>query len=167
VSISSFITDFNVSSGIVIKDNSGASVSGSVSDISSNTLQINRNSNTDKFFKIYSGEGFDPLSSQSLSCQGMTENLDYSVGVVNRDNYIFESRIISVINSYSNYSFLKKDLSVPRGSETEISFEFSNGTRIGTGNQTPTTNIFVDEKPVEYVSLNGDIVPGKIITKVW
>lgn len=167
VSISSFVSDFNVSSRIIIKSNSNETVSGSVSSLDSNILQINRASTSDNFFKIYSGSGFDLLNSESLTCQSMIENSDYKVGVVTREDYIFESKVISIMNSYLNYSLLKSDLGIPKSAEAEISFEFGNGTVINTGNATPTTNIFADEKPVEYISNSGDLTSGKIITRIW
>lgn len=166
VSFGSFLSDFNVSRGIIIKDEFGDVVSGSISSTDSDMLQINRNLSED-FFKIYSAESFDDLNSESLTCSSVTEGSDYEVGVTKKEKYISEERIYSVINSYSDYSYMIEELLVPSGTDIEISFEFENGTRISTGEENPDTNIFVTESAVEYINDDGKILPGKIITKIW
>lgn len=167
ISFVSIISDLNLSSGIIVKNVAGSVVPSSVSLSNQNTLQLNRASITEEFFKIYSGTGFDSLSAESLSCQIVAESSGYEIGIVKKEKFLFESQIESKIELYSNYALLRGDFSLPKSTDAQIDFEYNNGTRISTGVDTPTTNVFVSEKTIEYISRQGDILPGKIIVKIW
>lgn len=167
VSIASFISEFGIDSNIVVKNKNGNIISSSVSPTESNTLQINRGSTTDNFFKVYNSEAFSAVSSASLSCQSISENTNFEYGITKKDDYVSEEKIIFLIESYADYEAMKSDLKIPNSTDIAISFEYADGSSIGTNKTEPTTNIFAREKQINYINENAEINSGKLKIKVW
>jgi hypothetical protein len=133
----------------------------------SNTLQINRNSNTENLLKIRGSNTFPSTGLQSLTCQAITEGSDYTIGEVYEKKYVFENKLLQLISEYSNYTKIKEELKVPEGSDFGISFSDSNGSIMRTTEKDVTVNIYSDEKQIEYVDSNGNIKSGKLMIKIW
>jgi hypothetical protein len=166
VSISSFLSEFGFDSRILIVGEGNVPISGSLSSDSS-TLQINRNSSSENLLKIYNSDVFLPLGSESLSCVSVSEGSDYELGIVKSEIYVFEEKIISLLEEYSDYDQLKSDLNIPNGTDLGVGFIFSNGTLINTTEKDVSTNIYVTEKQVNYVDSQGKILSGKLRIRVW
>jgi len=90
------------------------------------------------------------------------------IGLIRTNEYIFESRIIELINDCeSDYESLKSELKVPVGSEFDFSFRYGNGTTIGTGEKTITTSIYAEDTPIQYIDKQANINPGFINIRIW
>lgn len=158
LSLTDFITFSNIERNIIVKDYYGNTIQSSLND---NSLQINRASTEDTFFKIYYSENFDELGSGS----GCTETNDYDVGFTKTNKYVFEEKVVELINQ--NYGTLKNELKVPEGTEFGYGIILSNGDVHETVQQNVSTNIYIRETPVEYVDLQGNILQGYIKTRIW
>jgi hypothetical protein len=167
VSISSFFDDFGFDERIVINSEEGDEIGSSVSDIDSSALQIERNSNSENLLKIHNSEVFSSISSSSVSCESVSEGSGYNVGITKKGIYIFEDRISGLISDYSDYDLLREELNVPNGTDLGIAFFYQNGSSIETFDSEPTTNIYVDETPVEYVDNSGRVLSGRLRIRIW
>lgn len=159
-SLTSFISDLEIGNNIIVKDDMGKTVNSSVSG---NSLQINRESTTDTFFKIYYSEKFDELDENS-ACTGIT----YNLGLTKTSEYIFEAKVIDLIEQYEDYETLKSDLKIPENVNFGYGIKLSNGTTFETHKEENlSVNIYIRETPIEYVDLDGNILAGYIKTKIW
>lgn len=166
VSIASFLDEFGFDSRIVVLSEEGNVVNSSLAS-DSNTLQMNRASTSESLLKIYNSDVFGALQSGTISCQAITEGSGYTLGISKEKDYVFEEKIVGFIEDYSNYSKLKSDLNVPNNTDLGIEFVYWNGTVINTTEKDVTTNIYVDEQQINYVSESGKILSGKLRIKVW
>jgi len=84
---------------------------------------------------------------------------------------IFESKIISLaefIKDKNNYEAVKKRLEIPSGDEFGFIFEDGNREIIAkTEEKEITTNIFVEEIPIQYIDNQANKKPGFLRIKVW
>jgi len=165
LSINSFVDEFNAYPGIVIKNQNGIIIPDSISSVDSKTLYIKRNSVSENFFKIYSSDGFS-VSYESVSCHAITEGTNYN-SITKKGVYLFEDKIVELINDYENYENFKSALNLPNNTDAGISFEYEDGTIISTNETLPKTNIFSREKSVEYIDENANIHSGKLKTRIW
>ena len=117
VSLSSFISDFNAYEGIVIKNSNKVLIPSSISSSDYNTLYIKRNSNSENFLKIYSSDALPESSYETISCTAIIEGSNYDV-ITKRENYVFENKIIDLINDYENYESFKSNLNLPENTES-------------------------------------------------
>lgn len=164
LSLNSFFSDSQMNTRIVVLDDDGDSIP---SSYSSENLRINRQTSLDRFFKIYCSEDFDILDEESTTCESLTEGTDYKIGVIKTSEYASEEKIVSLINEYSNYSKLKSGLNVPNSTEIGIEFVYANGSEIKTPERDLMTNIYIEEKQVEYFDSNANILSGKLRIKSW
>ena len=132
-------------------------------------LYIGGFSDKKQFFKIYYSE--EPLDNNAEvigSCTQIVKEDEYTIGLIRTTKYIFESRIIELINDYeSDYESIKEELKVPIGSEFDFSFRYSNGTTIGTGEKSITTSIYAEETPIQYIDKQASINSGFINIRIW
>jgi len=122
-----------------------------------------------EFFKIYySEESLNNNAEDIGSCARTVKEEEYTIGLIRTTKYIFESRIIELINdSKSDYVGVKEELKVPIGNEFDFSFRYSNGTTIGTGEKTITTSIYAEETPIQYIDKKANTNPGFINIRIW
>jgi len=166
VSFNSFLSDFGFGLNVVVTDGEGDSLDASLaSDLDS--LQVVRDSVSSRLLKVHYSEGFDALPSESVSCTAVVEGSGYNLGVVTEENYVFEDEISSLIEGYSDYSQLKQDLNIPNSTDLGIGFVFSDGSYINTTEKDVTTNVYVSERQVDYISSEGNILSGKLRLKIW
>ena len=162
--------EVEVDSHLIIKDEKGDI---SLAKISGNDLFIDRVIYESElvFFKIYNSEEFEALDEGAMEgCKELKrDEKGYIIGLVRTDEYIFEKKIIDLINEYeTNYDNLKtNELKIPSGSEFGFSLIYSNETRIGTEEKNISTNIYAREIPIQYVDEEANINSGFINIKVW
>jgi len=164
LSLNSFFFGSQMNEKIVVRDEDENVVS---SSYTSENLRINRQSSSDKFFKVYCSENFDIIDEESSTCESLTEGTGYEIGVVKKSSYVSEDKIIELINSYSNYSKLKSELNVPNSTEIGVGFIYANGSEIKTPEKDATTNIYIEEKQIEYFGSDANILSGKLRIKAW
>jgi len=125
--------------------------------------------NDEEFFKIYYSEEKFINSTSDYSCTLPVADVNnYSVGSIRTKDQIFESRVISLIDTYeSDYKTLKEDLKIPLGTEFGFGFIYSNGSVIGTEEKNISINIYVEEIPIQYMDYEANINSGFLNIKVW
>ena len=111
--------------------------------------------------KIYEGEGLNPTYT-------INPNED-EIGLIRKDEYVFETKVISLIDEYNtNYDGLKDYFNVPKVNDFEFGFKYSNGTEISTKiKEIPSTDVFAEEVSVTYVSKDAGIGVGYIRVVLW
>jgi hypothetical protein len=155
----------NLDARITSKGNSGQSFNCYISSTDSEDLQIERTNTSDNFLKVYSSSAFPSLATRSSSCQSLQEGTGYTLGLTKTSNYIFESKVLELINE--NYETLKNNLNIPKGIDFGYGIILANGTTIETIDEELSTNIYIQEKPIEYVDSNGNLLMGALKIKVW
>jgi hypothetical protein len=155
--LSNIISDLGIGKNIIVKDYSEKSVE---AYSNGDSLRINPWSTGDTFFKIYYSEEFDEIATNS-GCDSM----DYTVGLIKTNRYIFEKKILDLINT--DHETLRNELKISKGIDFGYGIILSNGTAIETNNSDVSTNIYIKETPIEYVDLDGNILEGYLKTKVW
>ena len=163
IELSNFISNTGINSNIIIKNHVGVIQQGNVSG---DSLRINRGDNNDVFFKVSYSEEFDVLNDPIITCKKIQEN-QYEIGLVRTEKYVFETKIINLINRYeSNYESLKITLELPERNEFDFSFIYDNKTSIGIKKEV-SVNIYAKDIPVQYVNKKGDILLGNINIRIW
>jgi len=169
VEIENLIEEIGINSRIIVKDESEDISQAYISKKDSNNLLINRDDSENTFFKIYSSEEFEELETSEINpCKTLKKDDGYSLGLTRKDKYIFEKRVIGLIERYNEeYESLKEELKIPLGSEFGFSFAYSNGTITGTEEKEISANIYADEIPMQYIDEDANILSGFINIRVW
>jgi hypothetical protein len=131
-------------------------------------LKIDRESASNRFFKIYQSLEFNRLESNlTISCHLVTET-EYKIGSIQTGRYIFEKELNRLIENYrNNYEELAAALKVPPGNEFGLGFTQSNGTKVEVGEAPASANVYAEELPVQYVDNQTNIQSGFINIRVW
>lgn len=118
--------------------------------------------------KVYSSKEFE--NGNSLSGCAIIDEEEYKIGAVRTTEEMFEKKIMELEKEISNggYEAVKERLKIPSGDE--FGFVFENGTRdviAKTKEKEITTNIFVEEIPIQYIDNQANKKPGFLKIKVW
>ena len=160
IELGNFISKIEINSNIISKNKNILQ-----SYVNGNNLRIIRESN-ETFFKIYYSKEFGVLNSGGENCDVISEN-NYIIGLVRTDKYVFETKIINLINEYkNNYEALKEELKIPIGSDFNFGFTYNNKTSIIIEKDI-STNVYAVEIPVQYVDKKSNILLGSINIKIW
>jgi len=121
-------------------------------------------------FKIYYSEEFG-MGVDIGSCTQLTEDM-YEVSLFKTDEEIFGSKILNVselINlDQKYYEELKQKFGVGVGEEFGFVFNDENKNFIsGTEEKNVSTDIFVEELPIQYIDSEANIKSGFLNIKVW
>lgn len=157
VDLTNLISNLGIEENIIVKDSSGEIVN---SDAHGNSLQISRESTSERFFKIYYSEEFDELDTGS----GCPER-SYDLGLTKTSKYIFETKFLDLMNE--DYEDLRTDLKIPEGVDFGYGIILSNGTTFETHKEELSTNVYIRETPIEYVDSDGNLLAGYLKTKIW
>jgi len=132
-------------------------------------LIIDKFGDGQQFFKIYYSE--EPLNNSAGAsvCEGIIKSDEWAtVGLIRTDEYIFETKIIDLINEYeTSYGNLKNELNIPIGSEFGFSFTYTNKTVIGTSEKNVSTSVYAEEIPIQYIDREASVNSGFINIRVW
>ena len=163
IELKNFISGTGINSNIIVKNNGEKNQQSYVSD---NSLRIDRDNNSDVFFKIIYSEEFENLGSAAISCEVIQES-NYEIGLVRTEKRIFETKIINLTKEYkNNYESLKTELGLVSRNEFDFRFTYNNKTSIGTKKEA-SINIYAEESPIQYVNKQGDILLGNINVRIW
>ena len=164
VQLVNFLGETGIGNRVIVRGSSGGAL---YSKINGNDLYVTINGNT--FLKAYGSEEFSITTSGTMTgCQS-----GYTLGLVKTDKNIFETKITKFIENYSiDYENLKKQLKIPAENEFGFDFVYANGTIISAQNfqvQPPasSTNIYVNEIPVQYISRDAAREAGTLRIKIW
>lgn len=168
IKLKNLTEETGIDSRLIVKNESGDISQANISESDNRDLLIDRVAD-EKFFRLYHSEEFDELGEVITSCRSLQkEEGDYMVGLIRKDKYIFEKKIIELINEYeTDYENLKDDLNVAPGTEFGFSFTYNNETMIGTGGKKISTNVYSKEIPIQYIDENKNILSGFITINVW
>jgi hypothetical protein len=160
IRLNGFLSDFNISSRIKVKDRYGL---GQTAYVLGSDLEISRSGN-ETFFKVYESEEFDAASAAGESpCNPR----DYQKGNAKMERHVFEGKITDLMDFYAaNYSVLRDGFGFPEDSDFDFGFTYSNGTYAKVGRQV-YTGIYSAEMPVQYVDGNSSMLTGTINVRVW
>ncbi len=161
-------TELNIVSTVIVKDGLGKIFPNRIFE---NNLEIDREGDDNAFFfKIYYSEKFEEVSGGTFSnCRPyMRGPGGYTIGLVRTDKYIFETKVIEIIDQYENdYDNLRSELKIPLGNEFGFGLIYNDDTKIGIEGQNISTNIYVEEIPIQYVDEEANINLGFINIQVW
>jgi len=136
-----------------------------------NNLIIDQNIDDDSFLKVYFSEGFEDLSSSSLSCDLLQKDEDYSITYIHIDSIILETKILEIIEEYEESSKGYNEIKLRLGlSFNEFAFDFiyQNQTSIGTSKEAHRfLEVHADEIPILYITNQSEIKSGLLNIKIW
>ena len=113
------------------------------------------------FSKIYySNESFKQVSFAPSGCD-TSATITGSGRIV---KYVSRTKIADVINNYQDF---QNELNIPPGHYFSLSFTYSNGTIIRTGEKNVSTSVYAKEKIVQYLDDEANIKKGVINIRVW
>jgi len=140
---------------VAINDTSSVASSTSGNDI----LVENTNSTT----KIYYSPFLEnPNVYSGSSCT--TAILDSA----RKENIISESQILEMMLNFSNnYASLKTKLEVPASMDFDLTFDYLNGTTLGSSESYPSTEIYSRELNLFFLSKNARNEEGKLRIRIW
>jgi hypothetical protein len=167
VKLNGAIPALGIGGNIAAEDNAGTMLGTYLSSAGGNDVIIQGASTSEDFIKIYYSSVLDATGTSSLTCTELEEGTDYNIGLVKTKKYPFEAKIMDLMKDYSNYEILKSELNFPEGTEFGFGIILSNGTTIQTVRDEPSINVYIQDTPMQYVDLNGNIAIGYLKTKVW
>ncbi len=134
-------------------------------ELKKNYTMIQKNS----LVKVYSS---DELKNQSYECDEQNGKMVISkgnIGLIKKERYIFESKILDLNKSYvEDYSELKNEFNLPEINNFAFEFEDSEGEKIiESESENIPVSIFTEEIPIKYFNNTGRIKFGKLRVKVW
>ncbi len=157
ITLDGTLSDLGIGRNIIVKDYYGNTIT---SSLNGEYLQINRESPTDTFFKVYYSEEFNELGGGTGCSSG-----GYNLGVTQTEGYVFEEKFIELVNR--DYATMRSELNIPEGTEFAYGLVLSDGTTHEREYADVSTNIFITESPVEYVDLEGNVEEGYIKIAIW
>lgn len=168
IQLEGFMDNFEVNNRIFVYNQEQESTESAVSLL--DDLRINRNDNSDDFFKIYHAEVFDSVGiGNEWDCERLSEGADYTLGLTKQEKYVFEEKFFELYKDYAEgwYENLKDKLNIPRNFEFGFGLIYNNGSIIETENIELSKNLYVKEVPVQYVTSKGKIESGFLKIKIW
>lgn len=164
IDLNGLATQFGIDSRVIVKNQNQITTPAVKSG---DNLRINRLSSGDDFFKIYNSAQFPDAGTISASCTPLSENTGYVLGIVKNERYVFEKKVFELMYAYENYEILKENLKIPESNEFGLGFIYQNKTLVEVGAKDVTTNVYVREVPVQYISREGDIKTGFLRIMIW
>lgn len=167
VKLNGAISELGIGRNIAAEDNVGTMLGAYISSAGSSDIIVQGASTSSDFIKIYYSSVLNAAEIRSLTCTELNEGTDYTIGLIKTQKYPFEAKIIDLMGEYSNYDILRSELNFPEGTEFGFGIVLANGTTLQTVKEEPSTNVYIQETPMQYVDLNGNIALGYLKTKVW
>ena len=134
-------------------------------------LYINRDGSGSDFFRIYSSEDFPATANYSGTpspCVNFSEGAGYTIGLSKEEDYIFESKVLELLNNYTtDYEALKKDIKISSSDEFGFVLTYNNGTQVKTPEINATINIYSERVPIQYIKTDSKRETGFIDVLVW
>ena len=169
VQLGDFVNETEASLRLIVKnDETGEILRANVSQ-DEDDLFITKGTES-VFFKVYDSPEFEELEkvTEISGCKFLKNEEGYSIGLIRTNEYLFESKIINLINEHDGgYEDLKTELKIPPGSEFGFSIAYDNVTIIGTEEKNLSINVYAEEIPIRYVDDEGNINFGFMNIKVW
>lgn len=131
------------------------------------SLYLSLEDSSNRIFKLYNSIEFDTYETTLKGCKNILKE-DYNEVSSSVRKYAFESRIFNITKFIeSDYENFKELVGVPAENEIEISFTFSNGTKIETGDNNSAISIYSKDTPIQYVDWEANILSGILNIKIW
>lgn len=160
------ITDLNINENNIFVKISNGDERGYDLSLVSDSLAIENDDST-KFFNIFASSAIDSSESSFLNCKEVDLS-DYKIGVIKSEKVIFEQNILKAIQAYqTDYSGFKNNIGIPDDKEIGFSFIYSNSTLISTEEESPETNVYAMEFPINYFDSRLSIQAGKLVIRTW
>ena len=138
--------------------------------ISNKDIIINVGDSFDGFLKIYYGNIRTSLGETETGCT-LISSSDYTIGLTRTEKYIFEEKIIETVElmeDLENYNSWKEELGFPSGNEFGFVFKYNNDSIIEMNKNAPSTSIYAEEIPIQYIDKEGGGINfGFITIRVW
>ncbi len=164
VELNDLSENFGINSKIIVKTENQENVPASVIG---DDLRINRENTNNVFFKIYNSIKFETPEEIQGSCSELNEGSGYQLGISKKEKYVFEKSFFELANEYTKYKNLKNYFKIPESNDFGFGFKYENGTEITVGLKNISKNIYIEEIPVQYIDINGDIKEGFIKAIIW
>lgn len=168
IELNNVVDELNIERNIAVKGGSGAMLSSYSSYSGLEDIIVQGTGTPEDILKVHYSPILSPAETVSLICTELNSGEDYTLGLVKTQKYLFEIKMIELIGEYSiKYEDLKNELNLLEGMDFGYGLILSNGTTIETNGEEPSTNIYIQQTPIKYVNLEGDIVLGYLKTKIW
>ena len=170
VVLKDFFNEADIGSKVIVKDDEGEISDFYISLSNEDDLVIDSSKG---FFKVYEADEFEELSKISLDglgCTELTNENGYSITLIRETKYVFESKVLKILDDYNDdesYKNLIENLKVSEENDFGFNFIYSDETVIETKERGTPGNVYVREIPVEYVDKEANILLGKVNIKVW
>lgn len=160
--------ELGIGKNIAVKGDSGVMLGSYTPSSGQKDIIVQGTGTPENILKVHYSPILDEAETVSLICTGLEEGEDYTLGLIKTQKYLFEVKMTELIKEYSyRYEDLKTELNILEGMDFGYGLILSNGTTIETNGDEPQTNIYIEQTPIQYVNLNGDIVTGYLKTKIW
>ncbi len=120
--------------------------------------------------KLYYSPEFEFMGSER-SCDEIIEGTDFNISLFKTTKELFESRILNLsdyLDDAENYEDLKDKLNIGVGDEFGFKFNDENKEFVaGTEDKNVSTDVFVEEIPIQYINNKANIKSGFLNIKVW
>ena len=132
-------------------------------NLSGDELRLAWYDHTRNLFKInYANESFKIQEASVINCSKA------KVEYVKKDDYVFETKIIKLIQDYSiDYDSLKANLDIAPSDEFSFSFTYNNQTTIGTGQKNVSISGSGRKFSVHYINQLANINQGVMTINIW
>jgi len=121
--------------------------------------------NQDLLKYYYSTEPFEqPDYTTSSSCAILTSGTDYSIGFIKEEPYVFETKLLQLIENYESFRNEVKNLV---GDDFNFGLIYDNGTTIMAFEKNFSTNVYITKVPIRYVDRYANIKSGFIKIMTW
>ena len=110
-----------------------------------------------------------PETSSISSCTPLIKGGDYEISLFKTTEEIFESRILNISDYLEdNYQLFKEEKGIGVGNEFGFVFNDENKNFVtGTEDKNVSTDVFVQELPIQYMDSEANIKSGFLNIKVW
>ena len=168
VRFQSIVGELITTEDLLIKDGNGEIRNYSVSG---QALTIHVGEGFSGFLKIFYADNLEKSPYfEGIGCFPITQT-EYEVEQVEDIEYITENNLnnmMDIIQNYEeDYEELKEELNIPEGNDFAIEFIDKNGISYGTESVDLSTNIYVEEIPIQYLDDDGNINSGYLKIYIW
>lgn len=168
--LNDLISETGIDTTIIVINDSGNTFDSYLIGSGNSGLLIDRTGSETSFFKIKVSEEFASITLDPglTGCGNLNEGNGYTIGSVIINEYIFESKIESLLDEYKNdYKNVKNELKISSENNFGFSFTYANGTVVKTKELNVSTSVFAEDFPIRYTDKFASRVSGLINIRIW
>jgi len=158
--------DINNLEGMILENVKVFDETGSLVGFSNTENEKIRINSVNKFFKIYYSNEF--IKKSDLEPCDQLDIGEYTIGATRTTEYVFKGKLDEILSKYdSDYEGLKQDLGISLEYDFGIGFVDSEGNVNEKGFAPVSGNVYVEDIPVQYYTIEGNIKSGIIKIRAY